>query len=60
MTGRKRLAVVTGASTSVGRELARSGVEGGHDLLLCANEVELEQTAVSLRGYGGQAEPENG
>lgn len=60
MTGRKRLAVVTGASTSVGRELARSGVEGGHDVVLRANEVELEQTAVSLRGYGGPAEPENG
>jgi short-subunit dehydrogenase len=52
--------VVTGASTSVGRELARSGVEGGHDVLLCANEAELKQTAVSLRGYGGQAGAKNG
>ncbi|MDY6860020.1 MAG: SDR family NAD(P)-dependent oxidoreductase [Pseudomonadota bacterium] len=60
MTGRKRLAVVTGASTGVGRELAHICVEGGHDVLLCANEAALEQTAVSLRGYGGQAEPENG
>jgi len=50
MTKRTRLAVITGASTGIGRELARICAQEGHDMLLCANEAALEDAAAELRG----------
>lgn len=44
------LAVVTGASTGIGFELARCCAGGGYDLIVCANEPEIEAAAAKLRG----------
>lgn len=48
-----RLAVVTGASTGIGYELARFAVEDGYDLLICADEPAIEHAAEKLRRLGG-------
>ena len=48
-----KLAVVTGASTGIGYELARFAVEDGHDLLICADEPAIEDAARKLRRLGG-------
>ncbi len=47
-----QLAVVTGASTGIGLELARCCAEAGFDLLIAADEPEIESAAASLRGIG--------
>ncbi|TNC71655.1 SDR family NAD(P)-dependent oxidoreductase [Rubellimicrobium roseum] len=49
-------AVVTGASTGIGRELARCAAEDGCDLLICADEAEIDAAAHDLRRHGGQVE----
>jgi len=49
----KKLAVVTGASSGIGYELARFAVEDRHDLLICADEPEIEVAAEKLRRLGG-------
>lgn len=46
------LAVVTGASTGIGRELARIAAERGYDLVIAADEPLIEDTAIFLRGFG--------
>ncbi len=43
------LALVTGASTGIGRELAGICASEGFDLVLCADEPEVEETAARLR-----------
>lgn len=43
-------AVVTGASTGIGFELAKCCAHDGYDLLICADEPEIEQAAEALRG----------
>ncbi len=48
-----KLAVVTGASTGIGYELARFAVEDGYDLLICADEPAIEHAAGKLRRLGG-------
>jgi uncharacterized protein len=45
----KGLAVVTGASTGIGFELARCCAEDGFDLIICANEPGIEAAAADLR-----------
>jgi short-subunit dehydrogenase len=51
-TGQTRpLAVVTGASTGIGFELARLCVQNGFDLLIAADE-SLDDAAAALRGGG--------
>ena len=42
------LAVVTGASSGIGRELARCCVENGFDVLTCADEPEVHDAAREL------------
>lgn len=49
MADETKLAVITGASTGIGRELARICAEEGHDLILCANEAKLEEVGAELR-----------
>lgn len=49
------LAVVTGASTGIGRELAKCCAEGGYDLLICADEP-LDAAAAELQGKGVRVE----
>lgn len=48
-----KLAIVTGASTGIGYELARFAVEDGYDVLICADEPEIETAAQKLRRLGG-------
>lgn len=52
-TGRP-LAAVTGASSGIGLELARQFAEHGYDLVVNAEDVELEAAAASLRTHGGE------
>lgn len=46
-------ALVTGASSGIGYELAQYCAEQGFDLLIAADEPEIEQAAVDFRGMGG-------
>lgn len=46
------LAVVTGASSGIGFELARCCAEAGYDLLICADEPEIESAGEALRQAG--------
>lgn len=46
-------AVVTGASTGIGHELARLFLENGFDVLITADEPEVAEAARSLQGSGG-------
>src|SRR5690606_31626460 len=50
------LAVVTGASSGIGYELARCCAEKGYDLVICADEPEIEQAAADLRQLGATVE----
>src|SRR3954467_637905 len=52
----RSFAVVTGASTGIGLELARCCAQDGFDLLIAADEPQIEQAAASLRGNGGSVE----
>ncbi|EAQ02248.1 short chain oxidoreductase [Pseudooceanicola batsensis HTCC2597] len=56
MTETKRFAIITGASTGIGLELARICAEEGHDLLLVANETEVESVAGTLRTDGAEVD----
>jgi short-subunit dehydrogenase len=51
-TGR-RFAVVTGASSGIGYELARQFVEHGFDVLLAAENSDIERAAAGLQRDGG-------
>lgn len=46
------LAIVTGASTGIGYELARECADGGADLLIAADEAEIHDAAERLRAWG--------
>ena len=50
------LAVVTGASSGIGRELARLAVQDGHDLVIAADQGPLEDAASQLRSAGANVE----
>jgi short-subunit dehydrogenase len=45
----RRLAVITGASSGIGRELARCCAEDGFDLVIAADEPEIDDAAEELR-----------
>ena len=47
-----KFAVVTGASTGIGRQLAQCCAEDGFDLLIAADEPAIETAAEELRGLG--------
>src|SRR4051812_28829028 len=51
-----RLAVVTGASTGIGYELARYAAGKGYDLIVAADEPRIEAAAEELRSTGAQVE----
>jgi len=46
------LAVITGASTGIGFELAKCCVANGFDILIAADEPEIESAAETLRASG--------
>lgn len=50
------LAVVTGASSGIGLELARLAAADGHDLIIAADDGPLDQVATALRTHGGHVE----
>lgn len=52
------LAVVTGASTGIGFELARQFAGNGFDLVICADEPQLLSSAEELRGMGAEVRAE--
>jgi uncharacterized protein len=53
-TSPRPLALVTGASSGIGFELARQFARNGFDLVVNAEDTELEPAAVRLRGLGGE------
>lgn len=50
------LAIVTGASTGIGRELAQLAAQEGHDLVIAADQGPLEEAAAALRALGANVE----
>ena len=50
------LAVVTGASTGIGYELAKCCAQDGFDLIVAADEPAIHQAAETLRGLGAAVE----
>src|SRR5688500_2382402 len=52
----KPLAVVTGASTGIGYELAKLCARNGFDLVIAANEPAIEKAAQDLRALGAAVE----
>jgi short-subunit dehydrogenase len=50
------LAVVTGASTGIGLELARCCIADGYDAIVCAEEPAIEAAAAELRRDGASVE----
>lgn len=50
----KPLAIVTGASTGIGYELAKCCVEEGFDLVIAADQPEIESAAQDFRGMGAK------
>ena len=55
----KKLAVVTGASTGIGFELALECAKNNFDLIIVANEAAIETAANDLRGAGANVETVN-
>jgi uncharacterized protein len=56
MSTTRPFAIVTGASTGIGYELARRCAKEGFDLLIAADEPAIELAAASLRNAGAQVE----
>lgn len=50
----KQLAVITGASTGIGYELAKRCAQHGFDLVIAADEAQIEEAAAELREFGAQ------
>jgi short-subunit dehydrogenase len=51
------LALVTGASSGIGLELARQFAENGFDLVVNAEDAGIAQAAAELRATGAQVQP---
>src|ERR1700709_103264 len=56
MSASRPFAIVTGASTGIGFELAKRCTKEGYDLLIAADEPEIEKAAASLRNGGAEVE----
>jgi short-subunit dehydrogenase len=53
---RRQLALVTGASSGIGLELARCCAENGFDLVIAADEPQIGDAATELRASGAQVD----
>jgi short-subunit dehydrogenase len=53
----RQFALVTGASSGIGLELAKLFAQNGYDLVVAAEDDGIEQAASELRGLGAQVEP---
>jgi short-subunit dehydrogenase len=53
----RRLAVVTGASSGIGLELAKIACKEGYDLVIVARDVGIDEVATQLREQGGGVHP---
>jgi uncharacterized protein len=51
----RQFALVTGASTGIGFELTRECAEHGFDLLIAADEPEIDGAAARLRQSGTES-----
>jgi uncharacterized protein len=56
MAATRPLAIVTGASSGIGYELAKLCAENGFDLLVAADEPEIATAAQAFRGLGATVE----
>jgi short-subunit dehydrogenase len=56
MSPNRPFAIVTGASSGIGRELAKVCASEGFDLLIAADEPEIERAADEIRGLGAAVE----
>lgn len=56
MTEARPLAVITGASSGIGLDLARIAADEGYDLVIAADEAELRQAADQLRERGARVD----
>jgi short-subunit dehydrogenase len=52
MSANRQFAIVTGASTGIGLELAKCCAREGFDLLIAADEPEIDTAAVEIRKLG--------
>lgn len=50
----QKLAVVTGASSGIGFELAKLAIADGFDLIIAADETDIHDAAEQLRAEGGK------
>ncbi len=55
-TSSRPLAIVTGASTGIGYELAKQCAQNGFDLLVAADEPSIHQAATDFQALGAAAE----
>ncbi len=54
---KRKFAVITGASSGIGFELAKVCIANGFDVLVCAEGADIETAASTLNGDGGTAMP---
>ena len=56
MSSPRPFAIITGASTGIGFELAERCAKEGYDLLIAADEPEIEKATASLQSDGAEVE----
>jgi short-subunit dehydrogenase len=56
MSASRQFAIVTGASTGIGLELAKCCARDGFDVLIAADEAEIDNAAVEIRKLGANVD----